>query len=79
MINVTPDEWNRVMHAMIESAKLSDGALPILDSRTGAQVATFTVHDLPKRPKDMPRHLRPKMKLSKRQRVAAKRAKLAAA
>lgn len=43
--------------------------------QTGAIVATVIAHDLPTRPKDMPRHLRPKEKLSKRQRDAAKREK----
>lgn len=50
--------------------------LPILDGPNGARVATLTLHDLPTRPKDMPRAMRPKRKLSKRQRDAAKREKV---
>jgi len=54
------------------------GALPIQDP-SGRTVATLQFHDVPARPQDMPRHLRPKQKLSKRERDAAKREKLAAA
>lgn len=50
------------------------GALQIKDER-GAIVATLQAHGLPTRPRDMPRHLRPKGKLSKRERVAARRSK----
>lgn len=43
---------------------------------SGAVIATLQVHDIPKRPKDMPRALRPKQKLSRRQRTQAKLEKL---
>jgi len=42
----------------------------------GTQIATLVLHDLPKRPRDMPRAYRPKQKLSKRQRAAAKHKKV---
>jgi hypothetical protein len=48
----------------------------IHDRDTGAVIATLIAHRLPTRPKDMPRHLRPKKKLSKRQRDRTKRARL---
>lgn len=64
---------------LVEAARQApNGQLEIRD-QTGAVVATLQAHDLAKRPKDMPRALRPKQKLSKRQRAAVKRDKLTTA
>ncbi|MGH2877083.1 MAG: hypothetical protein ACRDLV_12605 [Solirubrobacteraceae bacterium] len=70
---------SELITALIDGARqLPDRRLPIRD-QTGRVVATVDAHDAATRPKDMPRHLRPKRKLSKRQRIAARRDKLAAA
>lgn len=60
---------------LIEAARRRpEGRLDITDG-SGAVVATVQAHSLARRPKDMPRALRPKQKLSMRQRRAARLAK----
>jgi hypothetical protein len=60
---------------LVKAAQQQGGKFDVRDMQTGAVVATVTAYDTPTRPKDMPRALRPKQKLSKRQRVAARRDK----
>ncbi len=60
---------------LVVAARARGGSFDIQDGATGAVVATVVAHDLPTRPKDMPRRLRPKQRLSKRQRTQAKHAK----
>jgi hypothetical protein len=67
---------SHVLGALVNTAREQPGGKLDLRDESGAIVATVQAHELPKRPKDMPRHLRPKEKLSKRQRDAAKRKKL---
>lgn len=75
MFDVRAQAW---LDQLVEYARgQMGGRLEIRDAATGAVVATLQTHETPKRPQDMPRHLRPKEKLSKRQRDAAKREKLA--
>jgi hypothetical protein len=75
----TPQQHAEWLQTMVATARQQpDGRLDITD-QTGAVIATVQAHDLPRRPKDMPRALRPKRKLSKRQRAAARRSKLTAA
>lgn len=64
--------------SLLNFARQQPGGKLEFRDQTGAVVMTVQAHDLARRPKDMPRHLRPKQKLSKRQRTAAKRSKLAA-
>ncbi len=64
---------------LVEAARQRPGGRLEIRDESGAVVAEVIAHELPKRPKDMPRALRPKQKLSKRQRDAVKREKLAAA
>lgn len=62
---------------LVEAAAAQpDGCLVIREGAGGHVVATVQAHRTAVRPKDMPRRLRPKRKLSKRQRDAAKRARL---
>lgn len=63
--------------ALVETARLQPDRKYQIRDQSGAVVATVEAHITPTRPKDMPRHLRPKRLLSKRQRVAARREKLA--
>lgn len=75
---LSPDQINEALGMLITGAREQpDGQMPIHD-QSGATVATITAHQLPKRPQDMPRALRPKLKLSKRQRDTAKHEKRAA-
>jgi hypothetical protein len=76
---LTMQQQSEFIGLMVETARRHpDRAVQITDT-TGAVVGEFRLLDLPKRPKDMPRRLRPKERLSKRQRAQAKREKLAAA
>jgi hypothetical protein len=77
-LDVTSQERQSMvwLAGLVDAARRANGRLEIRD-QAGAIVATVIAHDLPKRPQDMPRALRPKQKLSKRQRTAAKRSKLA--
>jgi len=74
-MSFTPQQANEVVTQLVEAARREPNGRIDLRDPTGAVVATVQAHALPKRPKDMPRHLRPKMKLSKRERDAAKRMK----
>lgn len=62
---------------LIQGARQQPGGRLDIRDHTGAIVAHVQAYDAVRRPRDMPRALRPKHKLSKRQRSAAKRAKLA--
>lgn len=76
---LTVAQQSEFIGLMVETARRHpDRAVQITDT-TGAVVGEFRVFDLPKRPVDMPRRLRPKARLSKRQRDLVKREKLAAA
>lgn len=68
---------NQVIGELIAAARQQPDRKFQIRDESGAVIATFMVHDTPVRPKDMPRHLRPKFRLSKRQRDAVKREKLA--
>lgn len=73
---LTQDQMNFAVNQIIAAAQAQpDHRLPIRDA-IGRVVATVEFHDAPTRPQDMPRHLRPKRQLSKRQRDQAKRQKL---
>lgn len=74
-MTMTADEQRLLLFRLIQTAREQiDGTLHLTDE-SGAVVADVVAYDLPKRPKDMPRRFRPKQKLSKRQRVAARVAK----
>lgn len=76
---LTAEQWSEAISLLIGTAKTyPDKRLPIQDGSTGTIAAYVVVNERPVRPIDMPRALRPKLKLSKRQRVAAKHEKLAA-
>lgn len=73
---LSPEQMNEALALLIGSARnLPDHELPITDE-AGATVATLRFHELPRRPRDMPRALRPKQRLSYRQRRQAKQEKL---
>lgn len=61
--------------ALIGGARQQPGGVMKITDQTGAVVAEVRTFDVAKRPKDMPRALRPKVRLSMRQRSAARRAK----
>lgn len=73
---VTQEQQQWLVATLIQAARDQPNRTIEFHDEQGAVIASFTVHELPKRPKDMPRHLRPKRKLSKRQRIAAKREKV---
>ena len=72
---LSPAQMSEAIRVMIGTARDLGGTMPIQD-HAGATIATLQVHDVARRPVDMPRHLRPKPRLSKRERDAAKREKL---
>jgi hypothetical protein len=72
---VTPDQELAVLNALVETARRQPNGRLFLRGRQGETIAVVEAHSLPTRPQDMPRSLRPKLKLSKRQRTAAKYAK----
>lgn len=57
---------------LIDAAKTQPGNRLDIKADSGAVVATLQAHDLPVRPQDMPRHLRPKARLSRRQQARAR-------
>lgn len=70
------EQFVQMLYLLIEDGRRRGlNQIPIRDS-SGAQIAVLTLHMLPKRPEDMPRALRPKQKLSKRQRDSAKHKRL---
>ena len=74
---MTPEEQQQFIAFLVDHARQQPGGrFDLRDARTHAVVATIQAHDLPKRPQDMPRALRPKQQLSKRARDAAKAQKL---
>lgn len=75
MSSFNTDQQNHFLGALIASAhQQPDGVLKITD-QAGAVVAEVRAFDLAKRPQDMPRAMRPKHKLSMRQRAAARRSR----
>jgi hypothetical protein len=70
-------EANRFLGRLIEAARAQPGGVMQITDGAGAVVAEVRTFKTAPRPQDMPRHLRPKLKLSKRQRTAAKHEKLA--
>lgn len=76
---LTFQQQSEFIKLLIETARRDPNhSVQVMDA-TGAVAGEFRVFDLPKRPVDMPRHLRPKPRLSKRQRDQAKREKMEAA
>jgi hypothetical protein len=75
---VSPQQESAFLGGLILMARQQPGGKLELRDQTGAVVATVQAHDQAKRPKDLPRALRPKAKLSKRQRGAARRSKATA-
>lgn len=69
---LTQATFEEAVGGLIGMAQSRPGNRLDLRNEQGVVIATLQVHDVPVRPKDMPRALRPKRKLSKRQRVAAK-------